>query len=151
MNVFYLLATDSILPHVNASLNCLAAVLLVIGYLLIKNRKETAHKITMISSFGVSIAFLTCYLIYHFGYDPAGFPRDRYPVISILYYLMLFSHIVLATIVPVLAITTIILGLRDKRTHHRRWARITFPIWLYVSITGVLVYLCLYWWFLPEK
>ena len=145
-----LLVNDSILPHVNASLNCLAAILLVIGFIFIKRRYETAHKITMISCFGVSVAFLICYLTYHSQYGDTKFPRERYPTVAYLYYGLLITHVILAAIVPVLAIVTIVLGLRDKRTAHRRWARITFPIWLYVSITGVLVYFSLYWWFLPN-
>ena len=71
-------------------------------------------------------------------------------MVAYLYYGLLITHVILAAIVPVLAIVTIFLGLRDKRIAHRRWAKITFPIWLYVSITGVLVYFSLYWWFLPN-
>ena len=131
------------LPAVNAVLNGSATVLLVLGYVLIKSGREVAHKWTMLAAFGVSCAFLVCYLIYHFGvklHVAFSGPAALRPV----YLLILFSHIVLAMTVPVLAALTIYRGLRDQREKHRRIARWTFPIWLYVSITGVVIYLLLY-------
>jgi uncharacterized membrane protein YozB (DUF420 family) len=130
------------LPAVNASLNGLATVLLVAGYVLIKQRRETAHKWTMLAAFGVSIAFLVCYLVYHFQVRSIPF-TDPSPV-KYVYYTILISHVILAATVPVLAIVTIVNGLRDQRETHRRWAWWTFPIWLYVSITGVVIYVMLY-------
>ncbi len=132
------------LPHVNASLNALATVLLVVGYVLIKRRQEAAHKWTMLACFGVSTVFLACYLTYHVNVLSKHFPS--YPPLAVRYsyYTVLLSHIVLAATVPFLAIATIWLGLADKRQAHRRLARWTFPIWLYVSITGVIVYPMLY-------
>jgi len=144
-----LLATNSVLPHVNASLNFVACLLLVTGVWLIKQGKETAHKVAMLSCFGVSIAFLACYVAYHLQEFSKPFPKEEYPQAAIVYFIILATHIPLAALVPVLAIVTIVLGLRNRRQAHRRWAKITFPIWLYTSVTGVLIYLMLYVWFVP--
>ncbi len=135
-----------LLPHINASLNALATLLLVVGYVLIKRRQETAHKLTMLACFAVSTVFLACYLTYHYQLEGVSkrFPSYPLPAVRYMYYAVLLSHIVLAATVPFLAIATIWLGLADKRQAHRRLARWTFPIWLYVSITGVIVYLMLY-------
>lgn len=130
------------LPAVNALLNTTATVLLVTGYALIKRGREVAHKRTMLAAFAVSCVFLASYLIYHekVGHVPFGGTGAARGI----YLAILFSHIILAAAVPVLAITTIVLGLRDRRATHVRWARWTFPIWLYVSVTGVVVYVMLY-------
>jgi uncharacterized membrane protein YozB (DUF420 family) len=130
------------LPAVNATLNALAAILLVLGWVQIKTCHERAHKILMLSAFVVSIAFLTCYLVYHFqvGSVPFQGPADVRPV----YYSILITHVILAMTVPFLAGVTIYLGLKDFRAKHRRLARWTFPIWLYVSVTGVVIYVMLY-------
>ena len=138
------------LPHLNAVLNALATVLLIAGYVLIKQRKEAAHKWTMLACFGVSILFLTSYLTYHFIIGRKPFPS--YPPLGIqyLYKGILFSHIILAVTVPFLAIATIWLGLSDRRQSHRKLAWWTFPIWLYVSVTGVIVYLMLYQLYRPQ-
>jgi putative membrane protein len=140
------------LPHVNASLNALATVLLVGGYVFIKRRQETAHKWTMLACFAVSVVFLACYLTYHYHLEGVSkrFPSYPPPAIRITYYVILISHIILAAAVPFLAIATIYLGLANKRLAHRRLARWTFPIWLYVSITGVIVYLMLYQIYPPQ-
>ena len=138
---------DSIFPHLNASLNGLATVLLVVGLLLIKAKHEAAHKWTMLVCFGVSVVFLACYLYYHIVVKngvSTKFPSYPPDGIRYAYYAMLLSHILLAMAVPVLAIMTIYYGLKDQRPSHLRWAKVTFPIWLYVSVTGVLVYLLLY-------
>ena len=138
-----------ILPHLNAALNALAAVLLVAGLVLIKQRKETAHKWTMLACFGVSIVFLACYLTYHQLLHQTTGSHGRafeHPNAIILwgYRLILVSHVILAATVPFLAVATIYFALRDNRTRHRKLAKWTFPIWLYVSVTGVIVYLMLY-------
>jgi uncharacterized membrane protein YozB (DUF420 family) len=141
------------LPHVNASLNALATVLLVVGYVLIKRRQEVAHKWTMLGCFGVSVVFLACYLTYHFNI-PGGSKRfPSYPPDAVRYgyYALLLSHVVLAAAVPFLAVITIWLGLADRRRAHRKLAWWTFPIWLYVSITGVVVYLMLYQLYPPRN
>lgn len=152
-------ASESVLPHINASLNALAMVLLVIGYVLIKRGHERAHRRTMVACFGVSVLFLCCYLCYHSPRSADGalelefnhrtFPEGPAAPIRYTYYAILISHIVLAATVPFLALRTIYLGYRDRRSSHRRLARWTFPIWLYVSITGVLVYYLLYHAFPP--
>jgi putative membrane protein len=134
------------LPHINASLNALATVLLILGYALIKRRQEAAHKWTMLACFAVSVVFLGCYLTYHYQLEGVSkkFPSYPQPAVRYTYYTILLTHVVLAALVPFLAIATIYLGLTDKRISHRRLAKWTFPIWLYVSVTGVIVYLMLY-------
>ena len=134
-----------ILPHVNASLNGLATILLVLGYVLIRRGRVEAHKKTMLACFAVSVLFLVCYLVYHISLGGSKkFPEYPPTAVRYFYFGVLLSHIVLAALVPFLAIATIYLGLKDARSAHRRVARWTWPIWLYVSITGVIVYLMLY-------
>jgi uncharacterized membrane protein YozB (DUF420 family) len=130
------------LPAVNATLNGIAAVLLVVGWLQIKARRERAHRNTMLSAFGVSVVFLVCYLVYHYHVGSVKFAGP--PAVRKVYLAILASHVVLAAAVPFLAGITIYLGLADRRRAHRRLARWTFPIWLYVSVTGVVIYLMLY-------
>lgn len=131
------------LPTVNALLNGLATVLLLAGLMLIKRGRELAHKRVMLSAFATSVVFLACYLVYHVQTEVVrSFPGP--PPVSYVYYGILISHVVLAAVVPVLAVATIYFGLRDNRQRHRRLARWTLPIWLYVSVTGVVIYLMLY-------
>lgn len=130
------------LPAVNAALNSLATVLLVVGWLLIRARRERAHKIAMLSAFAVSCLFLACYLVYHYHVGSVRFSGPS--GVRAVYLAILASHIVLAATVPFLAGITIYLGLADRRAAHRRLARWTLPIWLYVSITGVVIYVMLY-------
>jgi len=137
------------LVHVNATLNAAATVLLVVGLVLIKQGRVTAHKRVMLSAFGVSTVFLVCYLWYHYLVGSVKFTHPG--AVRYVYYTILLSHVLLAFTVPVLAIWTIYLGLRaekgtvpDYRARHRRLAHWTYPIWLYVSVTGVLVYWMLY-------
>ncbi|MCA9263499.1 MAG: DUF420 domain-containing protein [Planctomycetales bacterium] len=132
------------LPHINASLNGLATVLLILGFILIKRQQVTAHKWVMLSCFLVSSLFLACYLTYHYTAGHRTFSESAPAAVRTVYFVILITHIVLAVTVPPLAITAIYFGLRDRRVTHRRVARWTFPIWLYVSVTGVLVYLMLY-------
>ncbi|MGP8245058.1 MAG: DUF420 domain-containing protein [Bryobacteraceae bacterium] len=130
------------LPAVNAALNALAAVLLVWGYTLIRRRQIAAHRKVMLTAFAVSCLFLVCYLVYHFN---AGIVRFQKPGwIHGVYLSILGTHTVLAALVPVLAIITLSRALRARYDKHRRIARWTLPIWLYVSVTGVVVYLMLY-------
>ena len=130
------------LPAVNAMLNGLAAVLLVIGWLQIKAKKEHAHRNTMLAAFGVSVVFLVCYLVYHYHVGSVKFVGPA--GVRAVYLTILLTHVVLAATVPVLALITIYLGLKDRRARHRQFARWTFPIWLYVSVTGVVIYVMLY-------
>lgn len=138
------------LPAVNAGLNGLATVLLVVGYLLIRQRKTGAHKAVMLSAFVTSILFLGCYLLYHAAlreYTGSGSHAfTGLGPIRTIYFTILITHIVLAALVPILASITIYRGLRADWPRHRRIAKITFPIWLYVSVTGVIIYFMLYHW-----
>jgi len=130
------------LPAVNAILNATAAVLLVCGYILIRRRRTQAHKRVMLAAFVTSCAFLACYLIYHWHVGSVRFPHSG--ALRTLYLSILGTHTVLAATVPVLAIITLNRGLSARFDKHRAIARWTLPIWLYVSVTGVVVYLMLY-------
>ena len=130
------------LPAVNATLNGTAAVLLVTGYTLIRRRQIQAHKRVMLTAFGVSIAFLICYIVYHAQVGSVHYPKTG--AIRVAYYTILLTHTLLAATVPVLAVITLRRALRGDFQNHRKIARWTFPIWLYVSVTGVIVYLMLY-------
>jgi len=130
------------LPAVNATLNGTAAVLLLIGYTLIRRKRIQAHRRVMLTAFGVSIAFLICYLIYHSQVGSVRYQKTG--PIRALYFSILISHTLLAAAVPVLAIITLRRALRGDFKRHYAIARWTFPIWLYVSVTGVIVYLMLY-------
>ena len=130
------------LPAVNATLNGTAAVLLTSGYILIRRRALDLHKKVMLTAFCVSIAFLICYLVYHANIG--SMPYKKTGPIRMLYFTILITHTALAATVPVLAIVTLRRALRNDFQRHRRLARWTLPIWLYVSVTGVIVYLMLY-------
>lgn len=146
------------LVHVNATLNSLATVLLIAGWLLIKRGQREAHARVMMTAFVVSTLFLACYLYYHYQVGSVKFTHPG--PIRYAYLLILFSHIILAVTVPFLAVATIYAGMvgqgwilaqkrsAEERLHmlsrHRKLARWTFPIWLYVSVTGVVVYVMLY-------
>ncbi len=138
-----------ILPHVNASLNALATVLLLVGYWQIRSKQERAHKRTMLACFAVSVLFLVSYLTYHAQVGSKHFPDSAPQLARYFYFSVLISHVVLAGLVPFLAVATIYLGLRDRRVTHRKLAKWTFPLWLYVSITGVIVYVMLYQLYAP--
>ena len=130
------------LPVVNATLNAISFVILVTGYAMIKRKRVTAHKRCMIAAFGVSILFLTSYLTYRFAGQEKRFGGTGW--IRPIYFFILITHVTLAASVPILATWTLVLGLRERFEKHRRLARITFPIWVYVSITGVIVYFMLF-------
>lgn len=138
------------LPAINAVLNSLSTLLLVGGYALIRKGRREAHKRTMLTAFGVSVLFLACYLVYHGAlthYTGSGSQKFQGTgVIRPIYFTILITHIVLAAAVPVLAVITIYRGLKAQWDRHRRIARVTFPIWLYVSVTGVIIYGMLYHW-----
>ncbi len=130
------------LPAVNAVLNATAAGLLVWGYTLIRRGRKEAHRRVMLAAFAVSVLFLTSYLIYH---AHAGSVRFRKAgAIRTVYLSILLTHTVLAAAVPVLAVITLTRALRGRFGAHRRIARWALPVWLYVSVTGVVVYLMLY-------
>jgi uncharacterized membrane protein YozB (DUF420 family) len=130
------------LPAVNATLNGTAAVLLTTGYVLIRRRAIEAHRRVMIAAFCVSSVFLVCYLVYHVQVGSVHYPRTG--AIRVVYFTILITHTLLAATVPVLAIVTLRRGLAGKYQRHRQIARWTLPIWLYVSVTGVVVYFMLY-------
>lgn len=130
------------LPAVNATLNGISGILLVIGYALIRARRIDQHRKVMIAAFTASSLFLVCYVIYHAQVGSVRFTRQGF--VRPIYFTILVTHVVLATIVVPMAIITLSRGLKGRYAHHRRIARWTFPIWLYVSITGVLVYVLLY-------
>jgi uncharacterized membrane protein YozB (DUF420 family) len=130
------------LPAVNAVLNAAAAVLLVWGFALIRRGRKRTHRNVMLAAFTVSTLFLICYIIYH---AQAGVVRfERTGPIRTVYLTILFTHTLLAAAVPPLAIVTLSRGLRARFDRHRAIARWTLPIWLYVSVTGVVVYWMLY-------
>lgn len=136
----------SFLPAVNASLNAVSAVLLVRGRMLARAHAIDAHRRTMIAAFGVSTLFLALYVLHK---TARGFESTTLHVVGaakIAYLLMLASHVLLAMTVPVFAILLIRHGLAGRIARHRRLARIAWPIWIYVSVTGVLIYLLLYQW-----
>jgi uncharacterized membrane protein YozB (DUF420 family) len=130
------------LPALNAGLNGIATGLLVLGYDRIRRREIAQHRACMIAAFATSVLFLVFYVIYHYNVGSVKFPGVG--LARTLYLLMLFTHVVLAALVPVLAVVTLALGLRGSLVRHRRIARWTLPIWLYVSVTGVLIYVVLY-------
>lgn len=130
------------LPGVNAMLNATAAVLLIIAYVLIRRGKIQAHKRFMIAAFSVSVLFLACYLVYHYQVGSVRFQKTGW--IRTAYLSILLTHTVLAATVPFLAVVTLRRGLKSDFVRHKRIARWTLPIWLYVSVTGVVVYIMLY-------
>jgi uncharacterized membrane protein YozB (DUF420 family) len=130
------------LPTLNAALNSLSAVFLFTGYLLIRSKKQSAHRVCMLVAFACSILFLISYLIYHYQVGSVPFKGQGW--VRPVYFTILLTHTILAVTVVPLAIITLIRALREKFPAHRRIARWTFPIWLYVSVTGVVVYWMLY-------
>src|SRR5688572_24208877 len=135
------------LPAVNATLNAIAGVLLVIGYVQIRSRKRIAHRRTMIAAFTTSVVFLASYVTYHALRGGMSTPFGGEGTVRSVYYFILITHVILAAIVPVLAIITLRRGLANRFDPHRRIARWTLPIWMYVSVTGVIVYFMLYQWY----
>ena len=130
------------LPKVNAFLNGLTGIFLFYGYVLIINKKRQAHKNVMLLSFASSTAFLISYIIYH--WFKSG-PKEYIGNLPILYYFILISHIILAAIIIPLALITLYRGWNDHIGKHRKIAKITLPVWMYVSISGVIIYYMLYW------
>jgi uncharacterized membrane protein YozB (DUF420 family) len=136
------------LPHVNAFLNTASAVLLVTGYRLIRRRRIEAHRRAMLAAFFVSVAFLVSYVLYHtllayyLGQGPTRFRGEGF--VRPVYFTILLTHTVLAIAVVPFVVVTLRRGLRRQDLRHRRIARWTLPIWLYVSVTGVVVYAMLY-------
>ncbi len=130
------------LPHLNAALNALAGTLLTIGFFLIKARRIEAHRRCMIAAFAVSALFLASYVTYHANAGSRPFPGTG--VVRTIYFSILIPHVILAAAVLPLALVTLRRGWIRDDARHRRIARWTLPIWLFVSVTGVIVYLMLY-------
>jgi len=130
------------LPAVNASLNALSGILLLVGYALIRARRIEPHRRCMMAAFATSTVFLVCYLVYHAQVGSVPFTREG--LVRPVYFTILVTHVILATAVVPLALVTLSRGLQARFPQHVRVARWTFPIWLYVSVTGVLVYVLLY-------
>ena len=131
------------LPAVNATLNAVSAILLIAGYLLIRQRRVTEHRRIMLAAFATSTMFLVSYLVYHANVGSR--PFNGVGPIRTVYFAILVSHIILAAAILPLALITLSRALGARFDAHRRIARWTLPIWLYVSVTGVVVYVMLYW------
>lgn len=132
------------LADVDASLNAVATVLIVWGLIAVKQGRIELHKKLMLAATGVSALFLVCYVVYHLTCEPVTFRGEG--AVKTFYYALLISHVVLAAVQVPLILRTVWLGLKDRREQHRKWAKVTAPIWLYVSVTGVVVYGMLYHW-----
>lgn len=131
-----------ILADVDAILNGIAFVLICAGLIAVKRGNIELHKKLMLAAVGCSALFLACYLTYHATCESVKFKGEG--AIRTVYFILLISHIVLAAVQVPLILRTVYLGLKDRREAHKKWAKITTPIWLYVSITGVVIYWMLY-------
>ena len=130
------------LPAVNATLNALAAILLTTGYVMIRRGRRELHKQCMLAALATSALFLVCYVTYHL--NTGSRPFSGRGVIRVVYFAILITHVVLAVTILPLALTTAARGLAAQYDRHARIARWTLPLWLYVSVTGVVIYLMLY-------
>jgi uncharacterized membrane protein YozB (DUF420 family) len=134
----------SLLPPLNAGLNATATVLLVVGRRLARRGEVERHRFVMLAAFAVSSLFLVSYVAHKVSRSFENTTFNAEGLAKLLYLGLLASHVLLAMTVPVFAIALIRLGMRDDRERHRRLARVAWPIWIYVSVTGVLIYLLLY-------
>jgi uncharacterized membrane protein YozB (DUF420 family) len=134
--------TISDLPALNATLNGIAAILLVTGYLFIKHGRRRQHQWCMLGALTTSALFLVSYVTYHLHAGSRPFPGQG--PIRVVYFAILITHVVLAAVIVPLALVTAVRGLRSQFDQHVRIARWTFPVWVYVSVTGVVIYLMLY-------
>jgi len=132
----------SYLPHVNACLNGTSAVLLFTGYTFIRSRNVAAHRACQLAALGVSLLFLASYLTYHYNHGATRFQGAG--IVRPIYFTILTTHTILAIVIVPLVILTFYRALRNDFARHRRIARITLPLWLYVCVSGVIVYLMLY-------
>lgn len=142
------MTSAAILPHVTASLNALTVLLLVAGFALIRRRNRRAHRMVMTAAVAVSAAFLACYLVYHFTAPVFVFTGQG--LVRPVYYFILISHVVLASIVFPMILLTVLRAWRGRFEVHRGLARWTLPVWMYVSVTGIAVYVMLYHLYRPE-
>jgi putative membrane protein len=132
----------SYLPHLNACLNTMSALLLFTGYRFIRARNVAAHRACQVAALGISILFLASYLTYHFNHGATRFQGTG--LVRPIYFTILTTHTILAMVIVPLVILTFYRAFRGDFVRHRKIARITLPLWLYVSVTGVIVYLMLY-------
>lgn len=139
----------SVLPPFNAALNGLATVLLTAGLICILRGRKAAHMCCMVSAFAVSIVFLVTYVLHKILVQGVHTPFAGEGLWRPVYYTMLLTHIVLAIVIVPLVLRTLYLAAKGRFAVHRKWARVTFPLWYYVSVTGVLIYFFLYVWFPP--
>jgi len=130
------------LPHLNAALNGISAVFLVAGWILIKSRRIAQHRLCMLAAFTTSSLFLISYVVYHAQVGSRPFPGTGW--LRIVYFAVLIPHVILAAAILPFVLVTLRRGLRRDDVRHRRIARWTLPVWLFVSVTGVIVYLMLY-------
>ena len=136
------LTTSTFFPALNAGLNAVAALLLLLGFVLIKKGHRETHKKVMTAAFVVSALFLTSYLYYHFNYSANRFAGEG--LIRALYFAMLISHIILAVAMVPFILRLLFLGYKDRNVEHARLGRKVWPVWMYTSVTGVLIYWMLY-------
>jgi uncharacterized membrane protein YozB (DUF420 family) len=132
----------TILPGINATLNAIATVFLSVGWVFIRRRDIARHRACMLSAFATSALFLTSYVVYHANVGSVPFQGQG--AVRVVYFLILITHIVLAALILPLALITLSRALSQRFDRHRRIARWTLPIWLYVSVTGVVIYVMLY-------
>lgn len=134
--------TIRFLPTLNAILNATSGILVLVGFLFIRRRRIEAHRACMIAAVCVSILFLTSYIVYHYHHGATRFQGTG--LVRTLYFVILISHTVLAVVIVPLVIITLRRAIKSQFARHRKIARWTFPMWLYVSVTGVIVYFMLY-------
>ncbi|MCH7494834.1 MAG: DUF420 domain-containing protein [Candidatus Marinimicrobia bacterium] len=132
----------SLLPTINAILNATSGALVLLGYRNIRRGKDAIHKKFMLTAIGVSALFLSSYLVYHWEVGSIKFQGEG--IIRIIYFSILISHTILAVVIVPMVLRTVYLALKGQFSKHRKIAKLTFPIWVYVSATGVIVYLMLY-------
>ena len=130
------------LPALNALLNSISAILLTTGYVLVRRHRVSQHRACMLAAFGTSTLFLVSYLVYHAAVGSVPFTGQG--GIRVVYFAILISHTLLAAVIPPLAIVTLVRAVRGQFDRHRKIARWTLPLWLYVSVTGVVIYVMLY-------
>ena len=129
----------SFLPHLNGILNTATSLCLIAGFIYIKSKNESMHRVMMISAFLLSSIFLISYVVYHFQAEPTRFGGEGF--LKYLYFIILITHILLAAIVVPFVLFSIYYAITDQRQRHKKIVKWTFPIWIYVAITGVVVYL----------
>jgi putative membrane protein len=132
----------TLLPAVNATLNGISTIFLAVGWMFIRRRDMARHRLCMLAAFATSALFLTSYVVYHANVGSVAFRGQGW--IRTLYFLILITHIILAAVILPLALMTLSRALSRRFDRHRRIARWTLPIWLYVSVTGVVIYVMLY-------